>query len=77
MSTNGVQKSVAQQWATVLPDGLKLVYTKIPRGDGFLYGCKCIVGDRISEKRWETFQDLSEDEVERLPRFADFLAGVV
>jgi hypothetical protein len=77
LSTNSAQKSVEQQWATVLPDGLKVVYTKIPRGEGFLYGCRCIVGDRINETTWESPQDLSQDEVERLPRFVDFLADVI
>jgi hypothetical protein len=70
-------KRSEQQWATVLPDGLKVVYAKKPWGDGFLYSCRCIVGEMISETTWETTQDLSQEEVELLPRFVDFLAGIL
>jgi hypothetical protein len=73
----GTQKIVEEQWATVLPDGLKVVYSKAPWGEGFLYGCKCIIGGAIHETRWESPDDLSELEVERLPRFVDFLADII
>ena len=77
LSTNSVLKSVQQQWATVLPDGLKVVYSKKHWGEGFLYSCRCIIGDTISEISWETSDDLSQLDVERLPRFVDFLADIV
>jgi hypothetical protein len=70
-------KREQQQWATVLPDGLKVVYTKTVGGEGFLYTCKCIIGDVINETSWETVEDLSQEQVERLPRFIDFLAGIL
>jgi hypothetical protein len=66
-----------QQWATVLPDGLKVVYTKTVCSEGFLYTCKCIIGDSIGEINWETREDLSQEQVERLPRFVDFLANIL
>ena len=69
--------SEMQQWATVLPDGLKVVYTKIVWGKGFLYSCKCIIGETISQTSWETSEDLSQDRVEKLPRFVDFIASVL
>ncbi len=66
-----------EQWATVLPDGLKVIYTKTPWGQGFLYSCRRIIGDAISEISWETAEDLSQEQVELLPRFMDFLGGIV
>jgi hypothetical protein len=77
LSTNTALKSAQQQWATVLPDGLKVVYTKTIWDEGFLYTCKCVIGDRISETSWEAAEDLSQLDVERLPRFVDFLADIV
>jgi hypothetical protein len=66
-----------ERWATVLSDGLKVVYTKTPWGEGFIYSCKCIIGETISETSWETPEDLSQKQVELLPKFVDFLAGIV
>jgi hypothetical protein len=72
-----VSKSVEQQWATVLPDGLKVVYTKARWGESFIYSCRCIIGDTIRETSWESPDDLPQLDIERLPRFVDFLAGVI
>jgi hypothetical protein len=75
--TDGAQKIVEEQWATILPDGLKVVYSKAIWGEGFLYRCRCIIGDSINETSWESPRDLSQRDVERLPRFVDFLAGII
>ena len=75
-TTGGIGKTETQ-WVTVLPDGLKVVYTKIKRSTGFVYRCRCIIGDLIKETNWESHHDLSQEEVELLPIFIDFLAGIV
>ncbi|MGB2625743.1 MAG: hypothetical protein WAK20_03065 [Candidatus Acidiferrum sp.] len=65
------------QWVTVLPDGLKVVYRKVQDSTGFIYSCRCIIGDMIKETNWESSEDLSQEQVELLPKFIDFLAGIV
>jgi len=65
------------EWVTVLPDGLKVVYRKVQRSTGFVYSCRCIIGDMINETSWESNEDLSQEQVELLPQFVDFLAGIL
>lgn len=74
---NDAVEGSKEQWATVLSDGLKVVYTKTSGGEVFLYSCRRIIGDAISEISCETPEDLSQKQVELLPRFVDFLAGIV
>jgi len=76
-SASGATKNTQSQWVTVLPDGLKVVYTKVQRPTGFVYRCRCIIGEMIKETNWETNEDLSQEQVELLPQFIDFLAGIV
>ena len=76
-SATGAAGKTEVQWVTVLPDGLKVVYKKVQRPTSFVYSCRCIIGDIIKETHWEFSEDLSQEQVELLPQFIDFLADIV
>ncbi len=73
-STDEPTKSL-EQWETISPDGLKVIYAKTSWREGFRYGCKCVVEATISEISWESAEDLLRDEVEELFRDIENLFG--
>jgi hypothetical protein len=73
-------ESIIETWKLVLPEGT-VIYTKTRHKDINIYDCECQRSISCAETSIKTSvqtpDDLSREEVERLPRFLDLLAGKI
>ena len=59
-------------------DGATVIYTKTcVGGDFFIYNCEWRRENKATTTSWQTSSDMTPDEVERIPRFLDLLAGKI
>ena len=70
-------KNPETKWERKLEDAT-VIYTKTCVESGFfIYDCKCRRGATTTATSWQTSSDMPPDEVERIPRFVDFLIGKI
>jgi hypothetical protein len=75
--SHGAPENPETKWEEKLGDAT-VIYTKTLVADGFfIYKCVCRRGDTTTATSWQTSSDMPPDEVERIPRFLDFLTGKI
>jgi hypothetical protein len=75
--SHGAPGNPETKWKKTLGNAT-VIYTKTHVEDGFfIYNCECRRGHTAKATNWQTSSDMPPDEVERIPRFVDFLAGKI
>jgi hypothetical protein len=76
--SHGAPENPETKWREEQDDGSTVIYTKTCVEDVFfIYTCECIRGDSKTKTSWQTSSDMTEDEVEQIPRFLDLLEGKI
>ena len=76
--SHGAPKNPETKWEKKLDNGSTVIYTKTRVGDGFfIYNCEWRRENEAAATSWQTSSDMTPDEVERIPRFLDLLAGKI
>jgi hypothetical protein len=74
---HGAPENPETKWEKKLHDG-SAFFTKTRVEDVFfIYNCEWRRGNEATATSWQTSSDMTPEEVERIPRFLDLLAGQV